>query len=81
MEDPGGGVEKGHGEDDVLQAVDDGEDGVLSPDSPPLGAVVIPPMVRPLVPVSQNLRNQYRGQNTQQHYQASLNVHTLLQIA
>ena len=36
VEDPGGGVEEGEGEDDVLHAVDDGETAVLSPDSPPL---------------------------------------------
>ena len=80
MEDPGGGVEEGQGDDDVLQAVDDGEAGVLSPDSPPLPAVVIPPMVGPLVPVSEDLRHQERGQNTQDNHQASLHVLTLLQI-
>ena len=34
-EDPGGGVEEGEGEEDVLQAVDDGEVAVLSPHTDP----------------------------------------------
>ena len=57
-EDPGGGVEEGQGEQEVLQAVEKGEAAVLSPHPSPLLAVVIPPMVRPVVPVSENLRDQ-----------------------
>ena len=57
-EDPGGGVEEGQGEQEVLQAVEKGEAAVLSPHPSPLLAVVIPSMVRPVVPVSENLWDQ-----------------------
>ena len=42
-EDPGGGVEEGQGEQEVLQAVEKGEAAVLSPHPSPLLAVLSSP--------------------------------------
>ena len=47
LDDLGGGEDKGEGEEDVLHTVEDDEEAVLSPDSPPLCPVVILLVIRP----------------------------------
>ena len=54
---PAAGVEQGQGDEDVLQAVDDGQIFVFSLHSQPLTAVVVLTMLGMSVPVSRYLRH------------------------